>query len=436
MTASKLSTDLVINGLMKHKLLYKTQKTYLIVAIAMLVIAAPVFYFTSQRLYRDDADETLMLRKEQFMQTQQKKLKLTDLPIWNQYNAEIKILKADRILPDSLYFEEIYDSLDGENQPFRVLRTTVLIEQHPYQLLIRMNLMETEDLFSSIVFLFVSLIGMLTLLLFFVTKKISEKLWQPFQDTLAKIEGFEVDKIKTPEFQHTDIEEFDRLNRSFEKLISKNVQIFRSQKTFIENAAHEMQTPLAVFKAKLDELAQSSGLTETQAEHIEVLEKNISRLTRLHKNLLLLSKLESGQFVEKLELHLNETIAQQLEFFEDQATQKNIQIHFIQLDKAQISANISLIDILIGNLIMNAIRHNHVNGEIIIELSKSQLKIGNTGAMHALDSHKLFNRFAKQSHQSAGHGLGLAIVKTIADQYHWDLFYTFENNRHTFTLHF
>ena len=427
---------MVINGLMKYKLLDKTQKTYLIVAIAMMLIAAPVFYFTSQRLYRDDADETLMLRKEQFLRTQQNKLKIKDLPTWNAYNSETKLIRTDKILPDSLYFEEIYDSLDEENQAYRVFRTSVMIEQQPCQIFIRMNLMETEDLFSSIVFLFVSLIVMLTLLLFFVTKKISEKLWKPFQDTLSKIEEFEVDKIQPPVFLQTDIEEFDRLNSSFEKLIRKNTQIFISQKAFVENAAHEMQTPLAVFKAKLDELAQSPGLTAEQAGQIEILEKNISRLTRLHKNLLLLSKLESGQYVEKLSIHLSEIIAQQLDFFEEQAKQKNIRIHVDILEETEIMANISLIDILLANLIMNAIRHNHRDGKIFIELKKNQLKISNTGTHTALDSEQLFNRFAKQSGQSEGHGLGLAIVKTIADHYHWNLVYAFEQNFHTFTLRF
>jgi signal transduction histidine kinase len=116
--------------------------------------------------------------------------------------------------------------------------------------------------------------------------------------SLEKLEEYDTDKNAEIEFHKTGIEEFFRLNTTLAKLISRNNLIFNSQKEFIENAAHEMQTPLAVFKSKLELLQQQSLFSSESYEILQQLNATISRLAKLNKNLLLLSRVENQQFKE------------------------------------------------------------------------------------------------------------------------------------------
>src|SRR5690606_26525908 len=149
-------------------------------------------------------------------------------------------------------------TLNAENEPYRELNLPVSIEGKPYTYSARINLVETEDLMKSIALLFFIIISLLLIGLLLINKRLSLNLWKPFYETLQQIEQFEIDKSNQPKLTDTNIEEFNRLNQSIEKLIERNTSIYHSQREFIENAAHELQTPLAVFQAKIDTLIQSA----------------------------------------------------------------------------------------------------------------------------------------------------------------------------------
>ena len=136
----------------------------------------------------------------------------------------------------------------------------------------------------------------------------------------------EIDKNKEPHFLETDIEEFNRLNQSIEKLIEKNSIIYKNQREFIENAAHELQTPLAVFQAKIDTLIQFPTITQEHSEILNSLNDNVSKLNHLNKNLLLLSKIDNNTYYKKEKIIVNDIIQKNLLFFTEQASSKNISI--------------------------------------------------------------------------------------------------------------
>ncbi len=256
------------------------------------------------------------------------------------------------------------------------------------------------------------------------------------KETLETIEHFAIDKNKPPQFPTANIEEFSRLNKSIGKLIKKNITIYESQREFLENAAHELQTPIAVFQAKIDTLIQRSDVTEDQSKILGSLNDSVSRLARLNKNLLLLSKIDHNTFNEAEQISINELIRNQLAFFTEQAYQKNIQIEKKGDVDVKVKANTGLTGILLRNLLLNAIQHNEQNGKIDIVLTKKKLNIINTGVPHALSRQKLFSRFSKDHASEQGNGLGLAIVKKIADLNHWSVSYTFTNNLHSFSIQF
>lgn len=421
---------------MNKKLLHKTSRTYLIFAVLILIISAPLFYFLTEKLYIDDADEALILRKNEFLQFSIAQLKEADIPIWNKFNRDIKIIAAKPLQKDTIFYSHYYDTLNSENEPYRELNLPVSIEGKPYTYSARINLVETEDLMKSIALLFFIIISLLLVGLLIINKRLSQNLWKPFYETLKQIEQFEIDKSNQPKLTDTNIEEFYRLNQSIEKLIERNTSIYHSQREFIENAAHELQTPLAVFQAKIDTLIQSAEFTEQQNQILSSLNDTVSRLNRLNKNLLLLSKIENDNYTEKQTISLNEAIEKHLDFFTEQAKAKNLTIKTELNVAVSINSNPVLAEILISNLFLNAIRHNVIDGQIVVILSSSSLTFSNTGQPQPLVADKLFNRFSKSNPSEQGNGLGLAIIKKIADLNGWSVYYGFGNNVHSFSVGF
>jgi len=177
---------------------------------------------------------------------------------------------------------------------------------------------------KSIAILFLVIISLLLIGLFVITKRLSINLWKPFYETLNQIEKFEIDKSNHPKFTETNIEEFNRLNNSIEKLITKNTSIYHSQREFIENAAHELQTPLAVFQAKIDTLIQNADFTQEQYKMLSSLNDSVSRLNRLNKNLLLLSKMENDIYNEKQTINLKEAIEKHFDFLPNRQKQRTL----------------------------------------------------------------------------------------------------------------
>lgn len=421
---------------MNKKLLNKTLKTYLIYSVLILIISAPLFYYATKRLYTKEADDTLLLHKKEFLKYTASTLQYTDIPLWNRFNRNAKIDSVKQTTKDTLFYSSYYDTLDAEIEPYRELNFPISIQGKPYTYSERINLVETEDLLKNIAILFFAIISILLFGLFFITNKLSLNLWKPFYKTLHQIESFEIDKTKQPDFAETDIEEFNRLNTSIKKLIEKNIIIYKSQKEFIENAAHELQTPLAVFQVKIDTLIQRSDITQEQSEILGSLNENVSRLNRLNKNLLLLSKMENDSYSDKQTISLTNYIQKNLDFFIEQAKAKSLIIKMELQKDFEIKSNPVLAEVLISNLFLNAIKHNIEGGQISIAMQENKLVFSNSGQPSPLNTDKLFKRFSKSNPSEQGTGLGLSIVKKIADINKWTIAYNYENNLHSFSILF
>jgi signal transduction histidine kinase len=423
-------------GSMRKKLLDKTLQVYVLFSVIVLLISAPLFYFLADKLFIDDADEALLLRKKEFITYNLPVLKSIDIPVWNSFNRDVKIENSKvGVIRDSIFYQFYVDSLANENEPYRVLLSPVDIEHKPFVFMARINLVESEDMIMGIVLLFTAMLITLLIGLYFITKRLSKKLWKPFYSTLDQVERFELDKNTKIDFVISDVEEFSRLNQSVSKLLERNVIIYKGQKEFIENASHELQTPLATFQAKLDTLAQQLPFTNDLSNTLSDLNDSVSRLTRINKNLLLLSRIENNQYAALEEVSISDMLKKQIDFFSEQAEEKNVTIHLKYIEPCSKKANATLLEIAISNLLLNALRHNQKNGQIVVSLYKDRLHLANTGAAGALSKEKLFERFSHPG-KAGGNGLGLAIVKKISDLHGWTLNYQFEGNMHVFQLSF
>lgn len=421
---------------MNNKLLHKTQRAQLLYLLILFVLVAPIFYIVVHKLYVKEVDESLILAKSEFLQKTISKLATEDIANWNRFNEKVKIEAYNGIKSDTLYNKFYYNFLEKEEEPFRVLESTIIIDGKIHTFSLRTSLLELEDLIIAIIIFFIIILLLLITGVLFINQRLSKHLWRPFYKTLHQIERFEIDKNNKPDFSLSNIEEFNRLNESIEKLIIRNIQIYNNQREFVENAAHELQTPIAVFKAKIDMLIQRDDITHGQAEILTTLNETTSRLNKLNRNLLLLSKIDNQQFSQKELISINELIKNQLPFFEGQAIKNNIEIKAVLNKKVETKAHIGLTEIMVNNLLLNAIKHNVNNGIITISTNNNSLTISNTGKSEQLQQDKLFSRFYKSSTSNKGNGLGLAIVKKIVDQNQWTISYSYFEHTHTFTVHF
>jgi signal transduction histidine kinase len=410
------------------KLLNYTSIFFSAALLVIISLWAAVFYYTllieiydsiddgldNQKglVIRKAADDPTILQKNNFDET--------DYAI-NEIPAQAAVNFRDTYIDTMMFMQN-----EKSDEPVRLLKTVFLQNGKYYQLRVVTSMVEEDDLvkqlFISILWLYLGLI--LTIILFnnFLLKKI----WQPFYQLLKQLKKFRLDKPEPVANIKTKVDEFSILNETVQKFVQRNIDTYTSQKHFIENASHELQTPLAISINKLETLAEGGQLNPEQLELLASSLDHLDRLTRLNKSLLLLSRIENRQFAQQSPVDLNTITKKILADFSDQLTFSNLRLNLIEKRPCIQKMNPDLATILLINLVKNAIVHNTPGGHITIIIDNDSLKVENSGIDKPLDKEKIFSRFhADQSTQSST-GLGLAIVKAISDLYGFKTTYQFE----------
>jgi len=302
-------------------------------------------------------------------------------------------------------------------------------------LVVETNVEETEETVAYIALVTLLFFLILVIGFWLLNRRLSKQLWQPFQDTLQKLKSFQLNSEEQITFQKTDTIEFAELNATLEKLLHHSINTYKSRKEFTENASHELQTPLAILKNKLDILLQSEELTEKQYHLAEEMNKALIRSSRINKNLLLLAKIENSQFDGSASIPFDTHVNQIIEALAEHFNEKNTPLHADVLSPVEVKGNATLADVLINNLIINAIRHTSPGGSIQVILLKSGFEVSNTG-FQELPSDLLFQRFSRISNDNSGSGLGLSIVEEICKFHGWQISYRFSAETHFFSITF
>ena len=292
-----------------------------------------------------------------------------------------------------------------------------------------------EDILHGIMIQFALITIVLGTAIVLMLRFISGRLWQPFDKTLEAIEHFKLENGTYPALPKSNVKEFNRLNKTLERLMTDSIHSYRLQKEFTENASHELQTPLAVFQSKLDLLLQQPEITERQATIIQDLYQMNSRLSRLNRNLLLLAKMENNQFSRTESVDVITVIKDLQPYLESLSGGLILKQNF-STASLPIKANRSLLESMVNNLVVNAVRHNKTSGEITVSLSDNRLMVSNTSDDAALDADQIFNRFYRPSEKTTGNGLGLSIVKAVCDYHGWKILYAYADGKHQFVVIF
>jgi signal transduction histidine kinase len=415
------------------KLQTKTNYRFLVLLLIVFVFAGSVLYIVLGLVVNNNLDETLQHRSEIVKQSILNKPTIKAETISVDKALELKPIKWTYTLT-KFYDTTIFDNNENEYINFRKIKFGIKIHNENYEASIVESKLETEDLVELIFYFMLGLFTIIAFILFFFNRWISLSLWTPFNNTLYKLNNFRIDLENNVNFDKSDIYEFEQLNNTLNKMVQKVQADYKNLKEFTENASHEIQTPLAIIKSKLESVLQDSTIQNTRYQQIQSAFETITRLSKLNKSLLLLSKIENLQFHDVTEINLCNLVSKSLLFIDELVALKNIKIttNISQPFKAIINSHLA--EILINNLLGNAVKHNYEGGQIEIKSAPSMLIITNTGKQLTIDPNKLFSRFAKHNTGNESTGLGLAIAYEICEKSGLKLDYNFENGLHCLVL--
>jgi two-component system OmpR family sensor kinase len=291
----------------------------------------------------------------------------------------------------------------------------------------------------------------------------------PFKRTLRVIQSFDLKQKEPVRLPATRTSEFGELNEFLKKMTEKAQEDYRSLKEFTENASHELQTPTAIIRGKLD-LLMESDIRDEQAILIAEIQNALERLSRIHSSLTLLTKLENYGYETKTPVCISQVTRETLDSFEELIQMKSLVLKTEIEEKVYLSLHRSLAELMLTNLISNAIRHNSPpervtggkgdgangrmsvagygadegtgngagtgSGIIRVILNRERLVIANTGGEPRVPTAELFERFKKGNPGSDSIGIGLAIVRQIGDLSGFSILYKYVDGWHILAIGF
>lgn len=413
------------------RLLTLTNRFYLISILLFFIVSGFSLFFLIRYLLNEEINEQLnaeYLYLSRVIQTMDsldaQSFRLND-------NLRVSPAPSAESKPPVLFDTLIFDSSEKEAIPCRAIKFTARSKHSGYLLTLTRSEIESTDLLYSIFISLIVVSGFFSILLFLANFYFSKKLWAPFLHTISVIKGLQIgQKNSELNLKHAQIQEFDELNQALKKMFDRIYSDFNKMKSFSENASHELQTPLAIIRSKLETLLQAKDLNLSNALLINQALEGTIRMARLNQTLLLLTRIENGQFADKQMVVLANVFAKSLEVFNEVADDKNIKINLTRENDFLCEINPILADIMVSNLLSNSIHHNLTGGFVNIYFRKNGFTIENSGAVPVCDTRLLFERFKKGGQSPEHLGLGLALVKEIVDSFGMQVSYTFEAGIH------
>jgi signal transduction histidine kinase len=415
------------------KLLAKTNRIYLAFSLAIYLFAGLAFYQVIKILIYDEVESRLRVEKKDF-EDYIRVHKSWSSAYFVENKIEVTPARTQLIPAESFSDTLMHNRYDEDMIPFRQFTFYTSIRGVTHKVLIRKSLIQSYRLIEVITATMATCLLLLLIGTFWFQGKLSGRIWHPFYETLSRIKHFNLVNGASLELEKPEIDEFKELNEVFMKMGEKMQQDYRSLKEFTENASHEMQTPLALINAKVEQLIQTEKLTETQTHWIEDIYQASRRMARLNQGLLLLAKIENYQFTDNQSINLGELLTEKLKDMEEIMLFKQISVQIDNQEPFLVELSPALADSLVTNLVNNAIKHNHTGGKIELLTTEDELSLSNTGGKLISPPERLFERFKKDAAGPESVGLGLAIIKQICDSYGMQVNYTETDGWHRFCV--
>ena len=273
----------------------------------------------------------------------------------------------------------------------------------------------------------------LVVALFLSNYLFSGYLFDPFRRILKQMAGYRLgasgalDNIKTSTY------EFARLKQLYERMRKRIESDYYQLKEYTENMSHELQTPLSIIQNKTESLLSSNKLDEEQVEKLKTIHEETRQLSKLGKALNLLTRIENKEFFDIQYVETAPVIRHHLEKIEELAEMKSLSFETELDDQQKFTIDPGLLDIMLRNLLKNAMRYAQPSSVINIKTYQNYLVISNVGNPPEFPEKEIFNRF-RRGNKNKTLGLGLAIVKKICEVSDLSIDYSYHEGRHIFTV--
>lgn len=416
------------------KLLSKYYRVNITATIIVVLVSSVFYYFLIHHVLLEQLDDALKVEEQEVTDHVKEN---NSLPQPSYYNDQ-QVIFFELTGPVERKFStvKIYNKEEKEYMVTRQLIFSIKVAGKIYKVNILKSQEETEDLVKLILLITLVIVLLLLIILFLLSRFLLSRLWKPFNATVEELKKFNLSGKEKLQLKNSPINEFRDLNEAVTIMAGHVSREYDTLKVFTENASHEMQTPLAIINSKLDVLIQDESINEQQMNQLQGIYQALDRLSKLNYSLLLLTRIGNNQFTQTENIALDKIVKEKLIQFEELTESRRLKIT-TGITPAIIHCNKQLLDILLSNLLNNAIRYNMENGAISIVVSENKLVIANTSPLPALDEKQVFQRFYRHHDTTPeGNGLGLSIVKQICNDAGFSIAYFYRDNQHQFHIHF
>ena len=411
----------------KITLIKKTSRTFLLTGIFLATLSCIALYFYTRDLLQSEIEEELHSTEGRITDAIKNHQTLYSLaPI-----TEVTIV--DSIKPETLKDTILFDPSQNEMELFRELSTYKTIDNVTYHIVIRTLVVETEEILIAIVLSNIIIFSLAFIFLFYFNTAQNLRIWKPFFDNINQMKRFSVTSNEPLELVESDVLEFSELQTHIQSLTNKVKIDYENLKQFTENVSHEIQTPLAIIQAKIDNIINEHSINDKQFEQVTSIQKDIQRLKQLNKKITILTKIDNNQFVNIEEVSISQIVNEKVADYKELEI-KNI-VHLAD-ENLVVSIDPYLAEILVNNLISNAIKHSLQKENIVIYTNQNSIIVCNPGEKAIQNPEKLHLRFYREKNNFKSTGLGLSIIQKICELHGYTMSYKFENDLHVFTILF
>lgn len=418
------------------KLIYNIIGRMAVALLPILALWSVIFYFAMVQEINDETDDSLEAYAEMITRRTLAGVELPAVGDGSNNSFSIEVLSGpEALLPPSLAYSDslVYIPEKRETEPARVLTARFAGNGGTaYRLVVTMPTFEREDLLSSIFWHIVVLYLVVVLTVFLATIFVFNRSMRPLYNLLAWLDRYLPGKGVRDFPDDSSVVEFSKLLNGAKSTIARAEAYLEQQKEFLGNASHELQTPLAVLGNRIEWMLNSTALSEEQAVELYKMQQSLRRLVRLNRTLLLLSKIENGQFPDAADVNIAQLVRDEAETYSDVYAGRGIECDIDLPRQLMVRMNEELATVFITNLLKNAFLHSPDGGRISVRFAGDRLVFANDGA-EPLNADRLFDRFYKQG-KTGSTGLGLALVGSIARYYKLNVGYSFEGGKHRFEV--
>lgn len=418
------------------KLIYRVTLRLTLVLLPIIALWSVIFYYAMVAEINDEADDSLADYAEVVIRRQ-----LAGYPLpspnsgSNNYYTIVPLDSGVTVEPYMTYHDEmVYIPEEEDTEPARVL-TAVFPDDSGrlYKLTVAMPTFERDDLRSAIFWHVVALWVALVLTILLATTLIFHSSMKPLYALLSWLDKYTPGK-GVENIPDSSVHEFHKLSVAAQMAVHRAEEYSNLQKQFIGNASHELQTPLAVIGNRIEWVIDNTAINEEQYAELSKIQHTLSRLVRLNRTLLLLSKIDNRQFPETSSVDLVQIVKSEIEVYEEIYAHRGITV-VTHLDNFfVVQMNDSLAVTLITNLLKNAFLHSPDGAIVEVSLRNGLFVLSNNGEA-ALDASRVFDRFYSGG-MSGSTGLGLALVSSVCRNYGFKVGYSFKDARHIFSVNF